>query len=97
MTAAEILDIVPHASPTNVAGSVFDSNGATFYSAPDLISEDLFTTQFVSAIWPAVPSSVDIVVSFGTDSSLVVTKGWDDVTGFGVPNGLTFINSAAGK
>ncbi len=32
---------------------------------------------------------------FGIDSSLTVGKGWDNATGFGTPNGLTFINAVA--
>lgn len=32
---------------------------------------------------------------FGIDSSLTVVKGWDNATGFGTPNGLTFINAVA--
>jgi len=37
----------------------------------------------------------DLDLSFGTDSSLTITKGWDNVTGWGAPNGATFINDAA--
>jgi hypothetical protein len=32
---------------------------------------------------------------FGTDSSLTVTHGWDNVTGWGMPNGYTFISDVA--
>jgi subtilase family serine protease len=35
------------------------------------------------------------VVGFGTDSSLRAQVGWDDATGYGVPNGIAFIESAA--
>jgi hypothetical protein len=38
---------------------------------------------------------VDDAISFGLDSSLTVTKGWDDVTGYGTPYGLTFLNAVA--
>jgi subtilase family serine protease len=37
------------------------------------------------------------VLSFGTDTSLTVTRGWDNVTGFGTPNGMAFIEAAAGR
>lgn len=96
LSGTDVLDIVPHSSATNVTGTIYNSSGATFYSAPDLLSADLFTTQFVSSIWP-ISSSEDADLSFGTDSSLTITKGWDNVTGFGVPNGLPFILDAAGK
>ena len=33
-----------------------------------------------------------IAVTFGTDSGLKVKKGWDNVTGVGVPNAAAFAN-----
>ena len=53
------------------------------------------TTQFYSALWNIGGSGEYVVLSFGTDSSLTATPGWDNVTGLGVPNGLTFINTVA--
>ena len=38
---------------------------------------------------------MDIAIAFGLDSSLTVTKGWDNVTGYGTPNGLTFLDAVA--
>ena len=44
-------------------------------------------THFLSTVFPGAfgesPSVFDLAVSFGTDSSLTVTKGWDNVTGWG--------------
>jgi hypothetical protein len=37
------------------------------------------------------------VVSFGTDTSLTVTKSWDYATGRGEPNGLVFVQGVTGK
>jgi hypothetical protein len=34
------------------------------------------------------------VIGFGADSSLQATEGWDNATGFGVPNGTHFIDAA---
>ena len=34
-------------------------------------------------------------VGFGLDSSLAAAPGWDNATGYGVPNGVLFIASAA--
>lgn len=34
-------------------------------------------------------------VGFGADSSLAAAPGWDNATGYGVPNGVLFITSAA--
>ena len=97
LNSSEITDILPHTSLTNPFGIIVDSFGPTYYSPSDLISEALAlgtATEFVSGIWPV--EGADFIVAFGTDSSLTVTHGWDNVTGFGVPNGLPFIQ-AAGK
>lgn len=86
-------DIVPASSPSNVVGTVIDTNGAQFYSAADLAAPLEGTTKFVSALWQIGTEFVDL--TFGTDTSLHTTSGWDNVTGFGSPVGLTFINDAA--
>lgn len=93
LPSAAINDVVPVSSPTNVAGAIFDSNGATFYSSDALLAPLFTTTQYYSALWNLSGEYVDL--SFGTDTSLTVTPGWDNVTGLGVPNGLSFINAAA--
>jgi hypothetical protein len=53
------------------------------------------TTKFFSAFYNEPSSGYWYVLSFGTDSSLTVTSGWDNVTGWGTPAGLTFIKAAA--
>jgi subtilase family serine protease len=63
---------------------------------------DLYTqTGFLSAFYPGAygysPTVLDVVVSFGTDSSLTVKSGWDNVTGWGEPNGLPFIQGVTGR
>lgn len=93
LPSGAITDVVPVSSPTNVTGTVIDSNGATFYSSDTLLAPLYTTTQYYSAFWNLSGEYVDL--SFGTDTSLTVTTGWDNVTGWGVPNGLTFINAAA--
>jgi subtilase family serine protease len=52
------------------------------------------TTNFVSALFQSSTSTRWDVFVFGTDSSLTTGPGWDNVTGLGTPNGLTFINAA---
>jgi subtilase family serine protease len=93
LPTSAINDVVPLSSPTNVAGIVFDSAGPTYYASDTLLAPLYTTTQYFSAFWNLEGEYVDI--SFGTDTSLTVTKGWDNVTGWGVPNGLSFINAAA--
>jgi subtilase family serine protease len=95
-----IQDVLPTtpSSVTNPAGVVFDQNGSTYYSAADLFSGALDTnTGFTSAIWPFVGGDTWGVLGFGIDTSLTVTPGWDNVTGYGTPNGLTFINAVTAK
>jgi subtilase family serine protease len=93
LPADALNDIVPATSPTDVVGTVIDSTAATFYSAADLAGPLEGTTEFVSAVWPIEGEYVDL--TFGTDGSLATAKGWDDVTGYGTPAGLTFILAAA--
>jgi subtilase family serine protease len=90
-----ITDIVPYSSPTNVAGFVFDSNGTTFYSPDQLAGPLENTTEYLSELYNGASSGSWYALTFGTDSSLVISPGWDNVTGFGTPNGLDFINAAA--
>jgi subtilase family serine protease len=100
LKAGQITDVLPTSSlvASDPAGTVYDSNGATFYSADGLFypGELYSQTVFPSAIWP-LDSSDALVLSFGTDSSLTVTPGWDNVSGFGEPNGLPFIQGVTGK
>jgi subtilase family serine protease len=93
LPASAINDIVPVESFTNVTGVMFDPNGPTFYSSNDLLRPLYTTTQYFSAFWDIGGEYLDL--SFGTDTSLTVTLGWDNVTGWGVPNGLNFIKAAA--
>jgi subtilase family serine protease len=90
-----ITDVLPTNSleTADVSGVIFDSNGSQYYSAPDLFSGLLYTQKdFLSAVWP-IDSNDAIDISFGTDSSLTVEKGWDNVTGYGEPHGLGFIQA----
>jgi subtilase family serine protease len=95
-TTGAVTDILPLTSPTNLAGTIFDSNGPTYYSPASFFAPFLYTTQgFISVDYPLSPGPLGVAgaFAFGIDSSLTVTTGWDNVTGYGVPNGLTFINA----
>lgn len=101
LKAGEITDVVGTSSLNNSdpAGTIFDTTGATFYSALDLFADSSFgqtQTQFPSALWPENYNNL-LSIAFGVDSSLTVTPGWDNVTGFGEPNGLPFIQGVSGK
>jgi len=86
-----VLDIVPVGSPTNPTG-VIDGNPV---SADDLAEPLENTTTYYSALYNSPFSTRWFVITFGTDSSLTVEPGWDNVTGVGVPNGANFINAIA--
>ena len=85
---------------SDVTGTVYDQNGATYYSA-DALFENAYPgqtqTQFVSALFNLPAFGEAVVISFGTDTTLTVGPGWDNVTGFGEPNGLPFIQGVTGK
>lgn len=83
-------------SPLNAydpTGAVEDSKGTKTYDTQQLFAGLLYSQkQFPAAIWPNEDGSGEsAVLSFGTDSSLTVSRGWDNVTGWGEPNGLPFI------
>ncbi len=78
-------DVVPAAGPANATGSVASAAGTTTYSATTLAQPLELTTQFTSAIFNLGSDTLE-VVTFGTDSGLTVTQGWDNVTGYGTPN-----------
>ncbi|MGA8440877.1 MAG: S53 family peptidase [Candidatus Sulfotelmatobacter sp.] len=95
LPSGDLVDVLPLTSPTNVAGTIFDSTGSTYYSPASLFDGLVGTsTGFTSAV-VNFGGGVDNAISFGLDSSLTVTKGWDDVTGYGTPYGLTFLNAVA--
>jgi subtilase family serine protease len=96
LPSGAVTDILPLSSPTNLAGTVFDSGGPTYYSPYSLFAPFIYPAQqgFISANLPLDPLDGE-AFAFGIDSSLAVTPGWDNVTGFGVPNGLSFITAIA--
>ncbi len=93
MPASTITDILPYASKTNVTGKIKTSSGTTSYSANSLVAPLEGTSSYVSVIWnyPATAlADTALILTFGTDSGLKTAKGWDNVTGLGVPNGQAF-------
>jgi subtilase family serine protease len=88
-----ITDVKPYAS-YDVAGYYYGGHGSIFYSPNQLAAPLENTTEFLSALYNGA-SGAWYTLTFGTDSSLVVSPGWDNVTGFGTPNGWDFVNAAA--
>ncbi len=93
LPASVITDIVPVSSKTNVTGRIVDSLGATTYSAAYLAGPLENTTSFISVLWDyPLEEDTAYILTFGADTGLVVAKGWDNVTGVGVPNPKGFTN-----
>lgn len=88
-----VTDVVPVSSPADVSGIIVQSTGITFLSPPALAAPLENTNAFYSAIYNSPFSTRWFVITFGTDSSLTTEHGWDNVTGMGTPNGLSFVNA----
>lgn len=91
MPKGTITDILPYSDTSNVRGSVTESKtmSTTYHSW--VIANVPEGTPFYSAFWDyPFADYTTYVLSFGTDSSLTVTEGWDNVTGVGVPNAKAF-------
>lgn len=76
-----ITDIVPPSMQYAVQGAIQDGRGVTYYSA-DAITMPQTSSGFVSGLYSDGMGDL-YALSFGTDSSLNVTQGWDPVTGYG--------------
>ena len=91
-----VVDVVPFAKPGDLHGSVTDSKGTTDYSSRAIFAATNPSNQSVyAALWDQPQYADALAFAFGLDSSLTVTKGWDNVTGYGTPQGLQFIEAAA--
>jgi len=96
MPAGTITDVLPLTSSTNVSGTVKESStSSTHYSSADIAGVPS-GTKFISAFWDyPFQAYTTYVLTFGTDSGLKVTRGWDNVTGVGTPNGKAFADAFA--
>jgi subtilase family serine protease len=90
---------VKQASPysgTNLTGVIMQAGKAPLYeSAAGIVGPDI-NTQFTSAFYQGT-STRWYAISFGTDSTLLVTNGWDNVTGVGAPYGAAFVNGVVNQ
>lgn len=85
-----ISDIRQVSIPDNVTGVITTPTGTTNLSPADISFPNAETRRFVNIL--AADSAGDLLnLTFGTDSSLVVGNGWDNVTGLGTPNAPAFI------
>lgn len=95
MPTGTIYDVVPQTSKTNVKASIQESTGTNKYTPAEVAG---VTGPFIDAIWdyPWIQDTA-VAITFGTDSGLKTKKGWDNVTGVGVPNGQAFADYFYGK
>jgi subtilase family serine protease len=89
-----ITDIKPFGSRHDVTGTITTSTGTTFLSHRDLAQPLETSRRFYSALYNGT-STRWYVLTFGTDTTLNVDEGWDNVTGLGTPNGKQFVDAAA--
>jgi subtilase family serine protease len=80
-----IVDVLPATDAYNTTGSISDVVSTTQYSSVDLSQPLENTTMFGAALWN-YGGGAFYNITFGTDSSLTVGPGWDNVTGYGTPN-----------
>jgi len=85
-----ISDVRQVSSPNNVTGVLSTPNGTINLSDVDITVPGAGTRRFVTSLAGGSGGQI-FNLSFGTDSSLVVNNGWDNVTGIGTPNGPAFI------
>ena len=89
-----VRDVKPFPDYYNVSGITISKAGTNYYSPNDLAQPLVNTREYVSALYNGASGSwYDL--TFGTDSSLTVAYGWDNVTGYGTPTGLAFIEAAS--
>jgi len=93
LPAGALSDVAPFSSPDNVTGTITVNGAPTLLTAEQLAAPLRNTTSFYSALYNDPSSAAWYVLTFGTDSSLTVTPGWDNVTGVGTPNGAPFVNA----
>src|SRR5262249_6607762 len=82
-----IVDVKAFGSRDNVTGVIRDAGGASVYSAAELAAPLQNLPDFYSALYNSPFSTRWFVLTFGTDSTLAVTDGYDLATGLGTPDG----------
>ena len=99
LKSGQITDVVDTSdlTPHNLSASVKDSSGTHSIGPTDIFagaSPAIAQSNYLVALSPLGSfAGIHTVfgVTFGADTSLTVGPGWDNVTGYGEPNGLPFI------
>ncbi len=95
LPAGAVTDVLPVSSAGNVTGTITVNGNTKNFTAAQLAAPLGNTTGFYSALYNSPFSTRWFVITFGTDTSLVVAPGYDNVTGVGTPNGAAFVNGIA--
>ncbi len=80
-----VTDVLPAKSTDNVYGAIRNSFGAITNFSSEALIAPATANSYLSALYTSGAGST-FDLSFGTDSSLAVTPGYDTVTGWGVLN-----------
>ncbi len=90
-----ITDVLPAPMQFSVYGAILNGSKLTTYSAEALGTPET-DSPFLGALYTtALGNTYDL--TFGTDSSLPVTQGWDAVTGWGTLNMNGIFSALAGR
>jgi subtilase family serine protease len=96
-----LTDVLPLSNAHSLSGSITNKAGTTTYSTGQIFAPlDTPNPVFVGAQWPdhtATEGVATVGFAFGLDTSLTVTNGWDNVTGYGTPNAAFIASAAAGR
>ncbi len=101
MPAFAVRDVLPiKPGPSLASGTMTIGAGpAVSYDAAQLLGIDATQpTGFASFLFSGRSSQDGVpaweVLGFGIDASLAAAPGWDNATGYGVPNGILFLDAA---
>lgn len=97
LPSGAIKDVVPFNTANNVRGVLTDQYGTYQETSTELAAPLAYTRGFYSALYQGATSMSWYDLTFGTDSTLYTKQGWDNVTGWGTPNGLTFVTDIANR
>jgi subtilase family serine protease len=90
-----ITDVRGFTSSANVSGAITDPGGDSPEVPTDLAAPLQNLPDFFSALYNSPFSTRWFVLTFGTDSTLEASDGYDLATGLGTPNGPAFVEAVA--
>jgi subtilase family serine protease len=95
LPASAITDVIATNAASNASGTTYATPSTPVsYTPAELVAPVETTSDFLSLLYQGT-STRWYALSFGTDTSLNVGPGWDNVTGLGTPNGANFVTAVA--